>query len=326
MIKTVFVNTKFIVINSMLLNIDIYLVNSKAIIVYYRIILIFLFLGSSLTTKAQDYLPFPDSNAIWINHHVDYEIQFPNPIPVITSESYTRYCAPGIDTTINALNYSKIFYCGGAYKGAIRQELGKVYFIPTDSINELLLYDFTVELQDELSVYSEAFDNEWFESSLTVEGLDSVLINGLYRKRIYFSGSQWIEGIGNTFGLFNESWINVSNYFNNLSCFSMNDTTLYPEEGLGACALNVGLEEVYLLAASFRVFPNPSKGIFTLESDFILEAEDIVLINTLGEIIQVSYDKTDQGFRFDLSAFPKGLYFLRILYHSELITKKLVME
>ena len=58
------------------------------------------------------------------------------------------------------------------------------------------------------------------------------------------------------------------------------------------------------------IYPNPSKGIFTLNSAFNINTYEI--INILGELIESSYDLRSTTIQIDLSQEPKGIYFVKV--------------
>ena len=120
--------------------------------------------------NSQEYLYLPDTNSKWINTYSIFEW---NPYPHFVITDFVHYCTPEIDTTINGFSYFKIDTCNGGYKGAIRNDQGKVWFIPKDSSSEFLLYDFTVGPGDTISnVYIEDF---WVITSFMIFMLNHTL-------------------------------------------------------------------------------------------------------------------------------------------------------
>jgi len=77
------------------------------------------------------------------------------------------------------------------------------------------------------------------------------------------------------------------------------------------------------------VYPNPSKGVFTLEM-FNVNSEKytITVSNVLGKTIHNSTDEINSTFKkeIDLSAFSKGVYMIRVENSNSSITKKLIIE
>jgi hypothetical protein len=215
-----------------------------------KYLLIILFIGFVTKLEAQSwvYHPFPTDSAIWTNAHGTWDVHPTSPpSATLLMSAPTRYWMTSADTVIGIETYSKIEYCGGVYRGALRDDgVGKIYFIPVDSISELLIYDFTVHSGDVVTVFENPGNSIWSgftQHTYTIGSVDSILIGSSYRKRIYLDGQHWIEGIGCTNGLFTESWANVSNWYVNLDCMSSKDTTLYPVYGLAPCSLYSGINE-----------------------------------------------------------------------------------
>jgi len=75
-----------------------------------------------------------------------------------------------------------------------------------------------------------------------------------------------------------------------------------------------------------KVFPNPSNGIFTLETgNFKHTSFDLNIVNTNGTIIhQAIVDKSSS--QIDLRIYPKGNYILRLSDQNEIITKKISIQ
>jgi len=62
---------------------------------------------------------------------------------------------------------------------------------------------------------------------------------------------------------------------------------------------------------SLRIYPNPSSGIFTLESD--KEIESIRIFNSLGESVHISLEqKSSTNYLVSLEAFSSGLYLVEV--------------
>jgi hypothetical protein len=69
------------------------------------------------------------------------------------------------------------------------------------------------------------------------------------------------------------------------------------------------------------VFPNPSKGVFTLTGVKNIEDETFTIVNSVGQTLSIVIQDNGQ---FDMSLFPSGIYYLRIASSGQVI--KLVME
>ena len=261
----------------------------------------------------QNYMPFPDSGAIWVNTIEEFQY-----FPVTHCEFMyaTNYCMNGEDTMINSNNYTKLRICEiGTYEGAIRDSSGKVFFVPVDSTTEVLLYDFTLDSGD--TVYEGTWGTPW---DIEVFGVDSILIYGQYHKRVHVDLGVWVEGIGNTAtGLLGTN-VGVLNYCFKLNCFSVNDSTKFPNEVLESCYLGVGLDQQEEF--NFNIYPNPNNsGKLTVEHSSISPI-DYHLIDIQGKIIQEGILLENQ------ISLPQdqGIYILKLQGSFGIKTERLVVK
>jgi subtilisin family serine protease len=81
-------------------------------------------------------------------------------------------------------------------------------------------------------------------------------------------------------------------------------------------------KDALLSAIEIRIFPNPSSGIFTIETS---EAVSLQLIDMLGKTVEVR-EVVAGSHQLDLSSRGKGIYFLKALGSSESITRKLIVR
>jgi hypothetical protein len=81
---------------------------------------------------------------------------------------------------------------------------------------------------------------------------------------------------------------------------------------------------------SIQVFPNPSKGIVTVESEFASMPDFITIqiTNTLGQIMSIEklQPATNIYHSFSISTVPAGIYFLTITTNNEMLSKLLIVE
>lgn len=274
-----------------------------------------LFLVSCLfLLSARGQVPFPMDGAIWVNTEYTYTFNPPNPIPSSTLNDVDNYCMNGQDTTIESNTYTQVFYCGDAYKGAIRDDNGIVYFVPADSTDEYLLYDFTAQENQTLqNVYVGNHNDESFIlQDFTVQQIGTEVISGVSRRVVWADNFRWIEGIGCETGLFMEPWTNVSMYAVFLECMSVNGVTIFPTEGNSPCSLTVGINKPTERNLSASVYPNPHSGSATLQLGSIQTQVDVSILNNLGQQVQsltaVHTDKVE----LNLSA-PSGVYFVKVI-------------
>jgi hypothetical protein len=76
-----------------------------------------------------------------------------------------------------------------------------------------------------------------------------------------------------------------------------------------------------------RVFPNPTKGKITLESQTVnLDEMTAVILDLTGKVMVESSSMKNTRGTFDLSHLPKGMYLLKLYSTKEVITKKIILE
>ena len=298
--------------------------------IYFTTLFFFSFIAGNYAQNS-----FPTDSAIWANRYQMYYFDNSTSTLHITVETYTKYCLYGTDTTINAANYNEIYTCtafDSSYHGAIRENSGQVFFVPADSTTEFLLYDFTLNVGDSVEVILlSSYQDEYIIRQLEVQLIDSGLVNGSLRKRISFGGYSWIEGIGCTSGLFMEPYSNVSNYFLDLMCFSIDDTTVYTKDqgplaqGIqGACDLFLSLPDQPMSESKVQVFPNPTSGCINIEIEDQTSVLSIRIYNHLGEIISTFDNKKNNLSFIDIEG-SAGIYFMEIqAQNGSKTTRKIV--
>ncbi len=242
----------------------------------------------------------------WIN-----ERSTANPNTMHVDYSYTKYCTGTEDTIINAKTYRILYYCiDHVYKGALRSDTGHVYFVPKNSINEMLLYDFTLNKGDSVSnFYLEGY---YRPHGTQVTSVDTIWINGKAHRRVnLFAGGSgaWIEGIGCNQGLLQEPYPNINGYGLNLRCFSRTDTVQYPSWQTSPCPMELGLERVES-SPQIEFYPNPVKRMLKVS---IAEGTSttLSLYDTWGKLLLSTTFRGNDG-ELDLATFPNGIYYLKV--------------
>ncbi|MBN4051302.1 T9SS type A sorting domain-containing protein [bacterium AH-315-M05] len=293
-----------------------------------------------LTTEnaiSQTYVPFPDSNAVWIIGWCGVgSMCVGEPMLCYPSSEY-QYTL-GADTIIGVYSYKKLYKSGNnisytfdpstncytssssyfyGYAGSIRQDIPnkKVYFVPPSNSTDTLLYDFDLNVGDTLTTGYLYNNNQY------VTAIDSTLDQcGIYRKTFYIndSGAPYTEGIGSLWGLLEPTEICVCDYSWGMSCFSYaNDTCV----DSSSCQLIINtIQEVKKVVASIKVYPNPSSGNFTilLPEDFneLNQSIEISIFDNFGKVVK-EINNIPSGFgkhtvEIDISSLPSGLYLCRL--------------
>jgi hypothetical protein len=277
------------------------------------------------------YHPFPDSNACWNYGYYPGQCQFGD------SQEFYSIMFTG-DTSINNQNYHKLntpfvlFYTSGTctqdnipgYKGAIRQEIPnkKVYYIPPMSSTEYLLYDFNLDIGDTVSSYIAPFD-----SYDTVISIDSVLVGDNFRKRWYINDwyeIYYIEGVGSTYGLIQHSPGYVTDAPSySLDCFLLEEQSLYPDTNAN-CQLITSIKKIDAFSDQVKVFPNPSKGSFSVEFNQPIDIREIYLTDLVGNIVfqkEINNEK-----QVNIDNLRGGTYILTIMHRNNSTAKRKIIS
>lgn len=285
-----------------------------------RHLLLILF-SLSLFSFAQTnvYHPFPDSNAVWRETYYYNPCNCPN--PCMNSCGYEAQYVLNGDTAIGSHVYHKVSMQSAVFSNGmqlppgapgfwagIRQDTAarKVYCcIPSKSVADTLLYDFTLQVGDTLRGFLANFT-----TTLTVTSVDSVLVGSSYRKRIVLGPAigglavnhEIIEGIGFTAGLFDNTY--TAEEGGQLICFKQETQTLYPNSNCTSGFFGVSEFDVL---NTVHVYPDPASDVINVE---MKENEgSIYLLDALG--ITVLAEKVQGGKSgFDVSSLAAGIYWV----------------
>jgi hypothetical protein len=283
----------------------------------------FIFLALTVISKSQDYIPFPLDSTIWFSSFTQCDELYNNCFVTETGHYYTNG-----DTLINGHSMSKITansYAGPTfwneipltdYVGAIREDSTRVYFVPWYQEQEMLLFDFSLEIGDEVQVFA----GGW-EPNLLVEDVTYEDFNGITRKVIHFSDGRWIEGIGSDRGLLMEITPNVSGYFTYQECVKVGNEVIFDhEEG----ELNCSLLSVENPEREISIYPNPSNGVIEIEG--LNEFFAIEVIDQQGRLVLSKTNDIQTRSRLDLSELKSGLFILRIHFEDFVSSHRIIIE
>jgi hypothetical protein len=304
--------------------------------------LIVLLLNSNIYSFAQTEFSFPYSSASWDNQVTPSEaVVWPN-------DYVTRYELLG-DTSINSQSYAKIYktwtmgynqigQCDFTYFidpvynleyiGALRNDgLQRVYFVPIDSLVEILMYDFSIQLDDSFQFHYRTPQ----PSVITgiVQKVDSILIQDSYRKRIHFGWTDtWIDGIGSFFGLFHTYLEYHTGYEAfELICFKESNLPVYfPDAYCGEswCSLATDISSFQQDTPFLQIYPNPVIDVSRISID-----EDCSQINIydVSGIKVYTYFPDSESIDIRKSDFKQGVYVIeaisinRNVYHQKVVIK-----
>jgi hypothetical protein len=287
------------------------------------------------TLLAQEYVPMPTSNAIWS----EYDIWWGGYIPEISP----YYMVITGDTIINNNTYHKIVQSldtiidmtTDCFRGSFREDTNKsVYFLPKDSINEVLIYDFSKNVGD--TIYINEFDwTVYISTPYIIDQIDSILIDGNYRRKFifiplngFYTQIPWVEGIGSMVGILNSFNPHSISGWWSFNCLTQNGNHIYqnPESYVSDCFvfLDIAIQNAY--GENISISPNPSKGIFQISFEKF-NSLTVKVYSVKGKIL---FEKKLNGTNYiiDLSNFNSGLYLVKITdtetKHS--IQKKIIIK
>lgn len=261
---------------------------------------------------------FPDSNVVFVNSFYQ-ELPFGQIGWPYQLMEVTNFCVDGSDTLIANDTFKKVIKCPEqVYHGAYRSENRKVYFVPKDSTNQFLLYDFSVEVGDTIpQVYFEYFYGDgMFLTDYVIYHIDTIFVNGNPHKRI---NDNWVEGIGNLQGFLLEPFFNISQYRVELTCMSIENTVYFPMQDVTPCPLDLAVSDVIL--PKIAISPNPTSDKLIIEG--INDAAEINVINAQGKTVDFRRLSTHELAVSDLVA---GVYFVQVTQNKQLAIVKFVKK
>jgi hypothetical protein len=302
-----------------------------------RIFLLFLFPVfiiiniEELNAQANVYHSFPDS-AIW---RVD-AVYNKTMMGFCYADYYYQYYISG-DTLINSYKYKKIYRSfvlvnnvscpppygpptspSSGYVGALKDDsiANKTFFLFPNTTTDSLLYDYNLNVGDTMKGFISQYP---YGYNMVVLSIDSVLINGQYRKKWNFNKSfndypYIIEGIGTSCGLI--EWVHtyaIDFTYRYLVCVNDSASLLFTSNynSLYGCKLVVDGVSEMKTDNTLQVSPNPSSGIFSLSSlskVFYIEISDI-----LGNQVYKQRTPVPSNVIIDLSSQSKGIYCVKVV-------------
>ncbi|MBK9356257.1 MAG: T9SS type A sorting domain-containing protein [Bacteroidales bacterium] len=289
-------------------------------------LIMFSFLLISLSGMAQ--VPDYFSNnpewrvSLWVGafgscKQVDEYVEYINGDTLIDGKVYDKMYQRGYryevwigPPPIHDCDFNRYYY--NSLAAYVRQEGRKVYCLDTWFNEELLLYDFDLNVGDTLPLTDYCFT--WGDMPVVV-AVDSMLVAGEYRKVFEtdyesFVGKYFYEGIGYGGGFLGNCSI-FSEYPSYLHCYAVGGVTYLPEL-YAECELNVGVPEIETESAAYA-YPNPVHDFMVLDTEFPLKNMFLNVYSATGRKTEVRYTRIDQQkYLVDFSGMRSGVYLLRI--------------
>ena len=144
------------------------------------------------------------------------------------------------------------------------------------------------------------------------------------------STSTWVLISGSFTASGGEDHITIGNFSNDaqtdtlvVNSSSTSFVSYYYVDDVSVTA-GVGINEIYGNENLVSVFPNPSAGRFSVEGE-ILKKSGVKIYNSAGEMVYESLAETMKE-EIDLSAFPRGIYLMRINTGKEAAVKRIIIQ
>jgi hypothetical protein len=262
------------------------------------------------------------------------------------------------DTLIDSLLYKKIYLLHDTldsitmYMGAIREDsINKVYIIPSNYTDEIIFYDFSLNIGETFKIntinFDGTFDKLFTEEIKVIDTLTITLLNQQRRVIKVESGSAnyiyWIEGIGTNHGLFYNKLvggINRTALVNfNLVSLELQDSilltcaeisTLFHTVCEYECIDYLTTKNIESAIFKTHIYPNPNSGSFTLQLESATSAEtQLRVFDSMGKIVYSDKLQIPQGksnTEVHLDNVSKGIYLIQLNIGNEISNHRMVVN
>ncbi|HRZ42066.1 MAG TPA: T9SS type A sorting domain-containing protein [Bacteroidales bacterium] len=311
-------------------------------------LLFFLTVFFSLTVvhgQTNVYHPFRDSFIWRVDYYYNNSFQYP-----CYAKYYFQYYSTG-DTVINSYIHKKIhrsfvlvdtISCtnpvnppgppNSGYIGALRDDsiANKTFFVFPNTNIDSLLYDYNLVVDDTMKGF---ITQDPYVYNKIVLSVDSVLIDGLYRKRWNFGQCHnnypyIIEGIGTSVGLIELLCSYAIDFTDRyLVCVKDSSSTLFASvyNSEMGCNLIVGHDEINI-ENSLICYPNPFSTKTNLQIDVFFKDATLTVYNSVGQQVKQINNISGQTLTLQRDNLPSGLYFMQLMQENKIIaTQKLVI-
>lgn len=192
----------------------------------------------------------------------------------------------------------------------VREEEKKVFFYDIDDDEEYLMYDYDLNIGDEIVLRLPQYPHSIITDAFKVITIDSIEYNGIKRKRLCLENlitihryDYWVEEIGCMRGITYLASAYISGGVSQLKdCYESNEL-IFVNENPEFCFAKIPDAINEVLQDSIHVFPDENNVLH------ILNAKDIPLIiyDIQGREIQ-SVFPDNNNYGTDISFLSKGLY------------------
>jgi PKD repeat protein len=272
------------------------------------------------------------TTSIWVSTPGTYDV------------SINGTCGTGADTVVvsaaadvytDFLQADTLQFCTGGSATLTSSMMADTYSWTGGSTNDTLVVTtggtYTLDITDACGSGSESVTVE--ELSAPVAGFTSTtsFATGIFTNTSTTSGTttyNWDFGDGNSSTEENpiHAYSNTITYLVTLTVTNECGSDTFSDS---VTLSTVGLDDLFL-NGDVAVYPNPSKGEFTIDMTVLGSSDITVQVeNMLGAIVYESNPGTVQGTHSEnisLGEAPAGMYFVRVLAGKQQLVKKIIIE
>ena len=280
---------------------------------------------------AQPYIPMLEEFHTW---SVDvYYCPFVEPFEEFT---ITQQLTVLGEIVVNGKTYKRVFNNYGETSCLVREENGIVYQIDENNSDEIIKYDFTLEVGETFDFFftfycSYGLTNNTSTTILEVTDVDVQFIAGQNRKVITFEQDPngigvetWIEGIGSLRGFDSVGVVWDITCGTLLVCFDIDGTNYFFNAATSCDNTTLGIDD--LSQDQIILYPNPvtSTSILQFSSEGVVDM--LRIYDLSGKLVKE--EKVDKDYvLIDAMRYPSGLYFYQVFSEKQLIkTEKFIVE
>lgn len=300
----------------------------------FILLLITILVFNSVKSQDYQYVPLPTATAAWnvfygstSNSHIN-------------KEYYT-----GGDTLVQDEIWTKIVSTNGndeeIYQGSYL-ETGKIVRFCSPNGEIKTLYDFNLEIGDtvkfvRLKNIIPEWAEYWSDTSLIVEQINVILLQGSLRKRFIFKtittphfetlSEEWIEGIGSVHGILfplNARTLSDESFEKeDLTCFWLDQNLLWQNDSYSYCQI-LKINEV-IKNNNFKMYPNPTTRELKMKNEK-LQIKNVEIFDMCGRLVHSSTYPLVHPFTVDVFHLPTGCYFVKVYTEAGYGIQKIIKK
>jgi|GEM_PF-6032465 len=207
--------------------------------------------------------------------------------------------------------------------GGLREENKKVYEFDFYNHSEQLLYDYNIVVGDTLYFTPTVFT---IIRALNPpeNGLVNYIVTNSTAYSYPFETGKLTEGFGSSYGLFGTYYSS----FNDLLCFARDEQADSLGYSCTPCSqyFTVGTQEPEISdSGNVKIYPNPTQGILTLETNNENKILEITVLDIAGQLLKKDNYNTNHV-ELNLSDFPASIFLLRIRFDNNFEVMKRVVK